>query len=257
MIKVKVKSLSHVRLFVTPWTVAYQAPSMRFSRQEYWSGLPFPSPEDLPNPGIEPGSPALQADALPWGPSGRFTRPLGTGASRGTGEGEERRQAPPRWGPSVPGGASGALSQDGRVHFQLADTPSLRTRPRSAAGPWECGGHSSGQGQAELPPWKRVMPAAGAPSEPGMVPSPPGSLVTPTAPPGRGPPFPPLQVRKQQMRAAAFRPGSCGRSVAKLGSYFGALTCSAPSASSPGGAFALSSRGIYQGIKTESFSTLI
>ena len=45
------------------WTVAYQAPlSMGFSRQEYWSGLPYPSPGDLPNPGIEPGSPALQAD---------------------------------------------------------------------------------------------------------------------------------------------------------------------------------------------------
>ena len=83
------------------------------------------------------------------------------------------------------------------------------------------------------------MPAAGAPSEPGMVPSPPGSLVTPTAPLGRVQPFPPLQVRKQQTRAAAFRPGSCGRSVAKLGSYFGALTCSAPSASSPGGAFVM------------------
>ena len=55
--KVKVKSLSHVRLFATPWTVAYQAsPSMGFSRQEYWSGLPFPSPGDLPDPGIEPGS---------------------------------------------------------------------------------------------------------------------------------------------------------------------------------------------------------
>ena len=50
----------------TPWTVAHQAPlSMGFSRQEYWSGLPFPSPEDLPNLGIEPGSPALQADSLP------------------------------------------------------------------------------------------------------------------------------------------------------------------------------------------------
>ena len=58
--KVKVKSLSRVRLFATPWTVAYQAPpSTGFSRQEYWSGLPLPSPGDLPNPGIEPGSPAL------------------------------------------------------------------------------------------------------------------------------------------------------------------------------------------------------
>ena len=51
--------LSHVQLFVTPWTVALQAPlSMEFSRQKYWSGLPFPSPEDLPNPGIKPMSPA-------------------------------------------------------------------------------------------------------------------------------------------------------------------------------------------------------
>ena len=50
----------------TPWTVAHQAPLfMGFSRQKYWSGLPFPSPGDLPNPGIEPGSPALQADSLP------------------------------------------------------------------------------------------------------------------------------------------------------------------------------------------------
>ena len=66
------KSLSHVRLFATPWTVAYQAPpSVGFSRQEYWGGLPFPSPGDLPNPGIEPGSPALQADALPPEPPGK------------------------------------------------------------------------------------------------------------------------------------------------------------------------------------------
>ena len=54
------KSLSRVRLFATPWMVAYQPPrSMGFSRQEYWSGLPFPSPGDLPNPGIETGSPLL------------------------------------------------------------------------------------------------------------------------------------------------------------------------------------------------------
>ena len=58
--------VSHVQLSVTPWTVARQAPlSMEFSRQDYWSGLPFPSPGDLPDPGIEPGSPALQADSLP------------------------------------------------------------------------------------------------------------------------------------------------------------------------------------------------
>ena len=60
------KLLSSVRLFATPWAVAYEAPpSMGFSRQEYWSGLPFPSPGNLPNPEIEPGSPALQADAVP------------------------------------------------------------------------------------------------------------------------------------------------------------------------------------------------
>ena len=70
--KVKVKSLSHVWLFVTSWTVAYQAPpSMGFSRQEYWSGWPFPSPGDLPDPGTEPESPALQAHALPSEPPGK------------------------------------------------------------------------------------------------------------------------------------------------------------------------------------------
>ena len=65
LFKVKVKLLTCVRFFATPWTVAHQAPlSMGFSRQEYWSGLPFLSPGDLPDSGIEPGSPALQADAL-------------------------------------------------------------------------------------------------------------------------------------------------------------------------------------------------
>ena len=61
----EVKSLSRVRLFVTPWTVAHQASlSMEFSRHEYWSGVPLPSPGDLTDSGIEPRSPALQADAL-------------------------------------------------------------------------------------------------------------------------------------------------------------------------------------------------
>ena len=65
-------ALSHVQLFVTPWTLAHQAPlSMEFSRQEYWSGLPFPSPGHLPNPGIKPGSPVLQADSLPSKPPGK------------------------------------------------------------------------------------------------------------------------------------------------------------------------------------------
>ena len=61
----KVKSLSRVQLFATPWIVAHQAPlSMEFSRLEYWSGLPFPSPGDLLDPGIEPMSPSLQAHTL-------------------------------------------------------------------------------------------------------------------------------------------------------------------------------------------------
>ena len=65
IVKVNVKSLSRFQLFATPWTAAHQAPpSMGFSRQEYWSGVPFPSPGDLPNPGIKPRSPAFQADAF-------------------------------------------------------------------------------------------------------------------------------------------------------------------------------------------------
>ena len=78
-VQVKVKSLSRVRLFATPKTVTYQAPlSMGFSRQEYWSGLPFPSPGDLPNPGIEPGSPALQANALTSEPPRQRNEPSTT-----------------------------------------------------------------------------------------------------------------------------------------------------------------------------------
>ena len=71
-----VKLLCCVQLFVTPWTVAHQAPlSMGCSRQEYWSGLPFPSPGDLPNPGIEPKSPTLQVDSLPYEPPGKPKNP--------------------------------------------------------------------------------------------------------------------------------------------------------------------------------------
>ena len=73
LLKVKVKLFSRVRLFATLWTVAYQAlPSMDFSRQEYWSGLPFPSPGDLPDPGIESWSPVLEADALTSEPPGKI-----------------------------------------------------------------------------------------------------------------------------------------------------------------------------------------
>ena len=72
--KVKMKLFSRVRLFATLWTVAHEAPlSMGFSRQEYWSGLPFPAPGHLPNPGIESRSPALQADALTSEPPGKPT----------------------------------------------------------------------------------------------------------------------------------------------------------------------------------------
>ena len=66
-VELKWKLLSHVWLFVTPWTIQ----SMEFSRPEYWSGYTFPSPGDLPNPGIKPRSPALQADSLPAEPQGK------------------------------------------------------------------------------------------------------------------------------------------------------------------------------------------
>ena len=66
------KLLSRVQLFATPWTVAYHAPpSMEFSRQEYWNGLPFPSLGDRPDAGIKPESPAFQADALKSEPPGK------------------------------------------------------------------------------------------------------------------------------------------------------------------------------------------
>ena len=68
----KVKSFSRVQLFATPWTVTCQAPpSMGFLRQEYWNGLPFPSPGDLSDPAIEPGSPTLKADTLLSEPPGK------------------------------------------------------------------------------------------------------------------------------------------------------------------------------------------
>ena len=82
--KVKVKSFSRVQLFATSWTRAYGAsPSMGFSRQEYWSGLPFPSPGDLPDPGIKPGSAALEADALTSEPPGKPKSYLRNSQSKG------------------------------------------------------------------------------------------------------------------------------------------------------------------------------
>ena len=72
MILVRMCTLSHIQVVMTPWTVARQAPlSMEFSRQEYWSGVPFPTSGDRPNTGIEPMSPSLQADSLPFEPPGK------------------------------------------------------------------------------------------------------------------------------------------------------------------------------------------
>ena len=73
-VKVKVLVAQSCLSILTPWTVAHQALlSMEFSRQEYWSGLPFPSPGDLSNPGIKPGPPTLQVDFLPSEPPGKPT----------------------------------------------------------------------------------------------------------------------------------------------------------------------------------------
>ena len=87
---VHARSLSHVQLCATPWTVASQAPlSIGFSRQEYWSELPFPSPGNLPDAGVEPGcseAPALQADSLslshPESPQANTQRPIWLRAKR-------------------------------------------------------------------------------------------------------------------------------------------------------------------------------
>ena len=88
--------------FATPWTVARQAPlSMEFSRQECWSGLPFPSSGDLPDPGIEPGSPALQADSLP---SELLGKPSFTGE-----ENEAERWKRTQLCTASPGGHAGSL----------------------------------------------------------------------------------------------------------------------------------------------------
>ena len=72
LVKIEVSVSQSCSTLVTPWAVARQAPlSMEFSRQEYWSGLSFPSPGDLPDPGIKPRSPALLADSLPSEPPGK------------------------------------------------------------------------------------------------------------------------------------------------------------------------------------------
>ena len=101
--KKKKKSLSRVRPFATPWTVAYQSPlSMGFSRKEYWSELPFPSPGDLPDPGIELGSPSLRADALP-SESSVSRRAVAVRGLRAWGLGNCAERRPPRWDRLRPG----------------------------------------------------------------------------------------------------------------------------------------------------------
>ena len=112
--KEEVKLLSRVRLFATPWTVAQQAlSSMGFSRQEYWSGLPFPSPEELPDLGIEPGSPALRAGALPSEPPGKPRENQFQTTAR-PGEDETiTHQGPNQAGPLCPLFLSSSLSPGG------------------------------------------------------------------------------------------------------------------------------------------------
>ena len=80
-----------------PWTVARRAPlSMGFSRQQYWSGLPLPSPEDLPNTGIKPGSPSLQADSLPSEPPEKSLPSWGATTTRKVkSQGSDSRYSPP------------------------------------------------------------------------------------------------------------------------------------------------------------------
>ena len=96
--------LSCVRLFATPWTVTRQAPlSLGFSRQEYWSGLPCPPPGDLPYRGIEPGSPALQADSLPSVPPGKPHRKMGRiRVGKRTRRERHLHRRPACWGPLPP-----------------------------------------------------------------------------------------------------------------------------------------------------------
>ena len=89
------QSCPRVQLFVTPWTVAYQALlSMEFSRQEYWSGLPCPSPGNLPNPGIESRSPSLQADSLPSKPPGKPKQTFSTSVQIGWQTGMPGKKVP-------------------------------------------------------------------------------------------------------------------------------------------------------------------
>ena len=123
----EMKSLSLARLFVTPWIVAYQAPpSIGFFRQEYWSGLPFPSPGNLPNPGIEPRSPTLEADTLtseptgkPW--SNRRIWPWSTQWSRGKASRVLPRECTGRSKYPLP------MTQEKTLHMDITRWPTLKS----------------------------------------------------------------------------------------------------------------------------------
>ena len=172
--KVKVKLLSCVQLFATPWTVAYQALlSMGFFRQEYWSGLLFLSPRDLPDLGIEPGSPPLQADALPSEPLGKslWQKPTLKIGQKTVNQQKKVvcHSRAPRSFPS-----------DGESAFQASAS---------------CGGHSGPCVQpARMAPHLEPSPlTAGSPTLPGEWAA--GVLVLRSPPAGRLPspaPFPPL-----------------------------------------------------------------
>ena len=125
--KESVKSPSQVLLFASPWTVVCQAPlSMEFSRQEYQSQEPFPSPGNFPDPGIEPESPALQADSLPAEPPGQDQRPgMQPNTLQSTGQ--------PRATMTNPAGMSRVLrlrSPTKRVHLPTSENLRLKTTGR-------------------------------------------------------------------------------------------------------------------------------
>ena len=133
--------LIHVRLFATLSTVAHQAPlSMRFSRQEYWNGLPFPPPGDLPDPGIEPTSPALQADFLPSESPGKPFNARGPGSMPGPGT--MRVKLKTKEGLTEPGNSQAPLSLRLSCVNKLSANPNRRKcKERRAPAPilpWHC-----------------------------------------------------------------------------------------------------------------------
>ena len=131
--KVKVKLLSRVQLFVTPWTRVYQAPlSMEFCRQEYWSGLTFPSAGDLPDPGIKTRSPTSQADALPSEPPGKLLRFGPEAKNIAVTQGQESVPAGLAFWDLPPNGVEGG-----------------HTDPQALAAPWV---NALGRGSAQLFP---------------------------------------------------------------------------------------------------------